>query len=294
MTLSAIITQTGRNLKQTWGSQLMTLITVSLSVLIFSFFFLVYNNLQKAGVQLADHIRLIIYLDDEIPINLRPKIESEIRGFSDVEKIVFKSRQDAFVHLSKQLEKDYEVLADLDPDFLPPSIEVYPAKNLETLSKIKQFSDYLATIPGAKKVQYGKNWIERLGYITQLTRIIVILSGGLLVMTATFMVSSTIRLTVVTRHAELEILRLLGASNSYIQTPLVLEGLLQGIMGSGLGLTFLYLLYCWIKDRFSGPGLLELFNFTFMPTPLVIAILLISIGLCSIGSIFSIRKFLRI
>ena len=164
----------------------------------------------------------------------------------------------------------------------------------KTTVLLKDFSDYLSTLPGAKKVQYGQNWIERLGHFTQLTRLIVLMSGALLVLTATFMVSSTIRLTVVTRHAELEILRLMGASKGYIQFPLILEGLLQGLFGSGLGLAFLYFIYTWIKTRFEGPSFLDIFRFTFMPIPIVIAILAVSIGLCSIGSIISIRKFLRI
>nr|MBF0221369.1 ABC transporter permease [Desulfobulbaceae bacterium] len=272
----------------------MTLLTVSLSVLIFSFFFLVFINLQKAGVQLSKHIRLIVYLENEIPVALRPQIEKRIRSFSDVEKVVFISRQDAFNHLSKQLGSESNMLQDMTPDFLPPSIEVYPAKNLETLSRIDQFSDFLATLPEAQKVEYGREWIERLALFTQLIRLIVFLSGGLLVLTATFMVSSTIRLTVITRHAELEILRLLGATKSYIQAPLVLEGILQGIFGAGFGLICLYALYAWIKTKFSGPALLSIFNFTFMPQYMVAAILLISIILCTFGSIVSIRKFLRI
>ena len=294
MTLASITTQTSRNLKQTWGSQLMTLLTVSLSVLIFSFFFLVYLNLQKAGVQLGAHIRLIVYMEDEVAPPMRPQIERKIRNFSGVEKIVFKSREDAYNHLNQQLGPDQDVLTDLDSSFLPPSIEVYPAKSLKTMARLKDFSDYLSTLPGAKKVQYGQNWIERLGHFTQLTRLIVLMSGALLVLTATFMVSSTIRLTVVTRHAELEILKLMGASKGYIQFPLILEGLLQGLLGSGLGLACLYFIYIWIKTKFEGPGFLDIFSFTFMPIPIVIAILAVSIGLCSIGSIISIRKFLRV
>lgn len=294
MNVPAILTQTGRNLKQTWGAQLMTLLTVSLSVLIFSFFFLVFINLQKAGVQLGEHIRLIIYLENEIPAALRPQIEQRIKSFGDVEKIAFISRQDAFNLLSKQLDTESNVLLDMTPDFLPPSIEVYPAKNLKTLSRIDQFSDFLATLPEVHKVEYGRDWIERLAMFTQLIRLIVFLSGGLLVLTATFMVSSTIRLTVITRHTELEILRLLGATKSYIQAPLVLEGILQGVFGSGLGLICLYLLYTWIKTKFSGPALLNIFSFTFMPQYIVASILLTSILLCTFGSIVSIRKFLRI
>jgi cell division transport system permease protein len=271
----------------------MTLITVSLSVLIFSFFFLVFLNLKQVGAQLGTNIRLIIYLDDEIPAAIQPQYIKKITSFNKVEKIVFKTRKDALANLSKQLGSDKDVLTDLKADFLPPSIEIYPRRDLASLTRIKDFSDFLSTLPGARKVQYGREWIERLGYFTQLIRLIVVLSGSLLVLTATFMVSSTIRLTVVSRDTELEILRILGASKGYIQIPLIIEGTLQGILGSGLGLLCLYLLFSYIRDRFTGPGLLSIINFSFLPPPVTAAILISSILLCTLGSIISIRKFLN-
>ncbi len=294
MKVQPILTQTMRNLGQTLGSQVMTLITVSLSVLIFSFFFLVYFNLQRTGIQLGEYIKIIVYLDEEPTATDRPLLEKKIREFAAVDKVVFKSKAEAFEQLSRHLGPDQDLLADLKPDFLPPSIEVYPARSLTALTRIKEFSDFLATLPRAKKVQYGREWIERLASFTQLVRLIVYLSGGLLVLTSTFMVSSTIRLTVVTRQAELEILRLLGADSAYIKTPLFLEGLLQGILGSGLGLLCLYTLYTWVRNRFTGQSLLDLMAFTFLPGTMVTAILTASILLCTLGSLISIRKFLRV
>ncbi len=289
-----ILSQTSRNLKQTWGTQFMTLMTVTLSVLIFAFFFLVYSNMMQAGARLGDDVRLIIYLDDEIIPEMRQQIEKKIRDFNEVEKIVFVSRQEAFQRLGNQLGKEKDVLSDLGPEFLPPSIEVYPLKNLKSLTHINQFSDYLLTLPGVSKVQYGRTWLKRFGYFTSLLRFVVVISGGLLILSMTFIVSYTIRLTVVTRHEELEILRLLGATSAYVRVPLLLEGLLQGLLGSALGLSSLYFLYHWITQRFSGPGFLQLFEFSFFPPYIIGAILLTSIVLCTGGSLISIRRFLRI
>ncbi len=292
--MTYISKQTGRNLSKTWGTQTMTLLTVALSVLIFSFFFLVYSNMVMAGKRIGDELRLILYMEDEVVPELQPMIEKRIRDFSDVERIVFVSRQEAFKRLNTQLGSEKDVLEDLGPSFLPPSIEIYPKKTLSNLSNLTQFADYLATLPGALKVQYGQEWVKRFGYFTNLLSIIMLLSGGLLILTTTFIVSYTIRLTVATREAELEILRLLGASSAYIRTPLFIEGLLQGLFGSSLGLIFLYVLFQWIKSRFSGPGLLSVINFTFFSPLTTTSILLAGITLCAVGSLMSIRKFLRI
>ena len=286
--------QAYRNFKQSWGTQLMTLLTVSLSVLIFTFFLLIYANIMQAGDRIGDELRLTIYLDEEVIPEMQPQIEKKIRDFSEVEKIVFVTREEAFSRLKLQLGDDQDVLTDLGYSFLPPSIEVYPEKTLKNITLIKQFANYLSTLPGAQKIQYGQGWIERFGYFTELLRVIVILTGVLLVLATAFMVSYTIRLTVVAKEAELEVLRLVGASNSYIQVPLLIEGILQGILGSAIGLALLHLIYDWTTRHLSGPGFLSLLDFSFFPPATTAIIMLVTVTLCTGGSMVAIRKFLRI
>ena len=292
--ISSVLNQLLRNSKASWTSQLMTLFTVSLSVLIFSFFFQVYTNMIKASHKLGDELRLIIYMEDEIPESFREEFTRKITNFSEVEKIIFVSQQEAFSRLSALLANEADVLEGLDSSFLPYSVEIYPNKDLVSLTRVKAFSKYLETLPGALKVQYGQNWIERFGYFTTLLRLIVVLSGALLALTSIFMVSYTIRLSLESRREELEILRFLGATDSYISGPVIFEGLLLGVGGTGLGTIFLLMVYQWIKSNFSGPSFINLFEFSFLPPLTILAICAISILLCSGGSLISLRKYLRV
>lgn len=289
-----VIRQVGRNLKMTWGSQLMTLLTVSLSVLIFAFFYLIYTNMLTLGNKFGDELSLIVYLEEEPGPELQQQMIKKITTFDRVEEIRFISRQTAFDRFADQLGPNRDVLEDMPQDFLPPSIEVIPLKTLRSLNQVKLFSDYLARLPGTLKVQYGQEWVERFYHFTRLLSIVVLLSGTLLIMTTIFMVAYTIRLTILGRQAELELLKLVGATNNYIRTPFLLEGVLQGILGSSFGIAALYLLFQWFKTRFSGPGLLNLFEFAFF-SPLVTAtVILVSILLCTFGSYSTMHKFLRI
>ena len=290
----SIFRQTGRNLRQTWTTQFMTCLTVSLSVLIFSFFYLIYLNILNAGDKVTDDLRLVVYLTEEPGPELQEQLRLKISQFDQVQEIKFISKKEAYNRFADQLGDNRDVLTDMPTDFLPASIEVVPLKNLRSLSQIKLFSEYLATLPGSQKVQYGQKWVERFYYFTQLLSIIVLLSGCLLILTATFMVASTIRLTILGRQEELELLRLVGATNNYIRTPFLLEGILQGLTGSLLGLTSLYILFQWTTRHFSGAGFLDLFTFTFFPPRIIITIILLSIVLCTAGSYTSMQKFLRI
>ena len=290
----AVLRQVARNLRQTWPSQFMTLLTVSLSVLIFAFFYLVYMNMLGVGDKLGDDLRLIVYLEEEPGPEMQEQLRRKILAFDEVEQIRFISKAEAYQRFADQLGDDRDVLDDMPRDFLPASIEVVPLKNLRSLSQVKLFSDYLTRLPGTLKVQYGQDWIERFYYFTRLLSIVVLLSGGLLIMTTVFMVSYTIRLTILGRQAELELLRLVGATNNYIRTPFLIEGVLQGILGSTVGIISLYTLFHWIKLRFSGPGILTIFEFSFFQGPTVVTIIFISVLLCTVGSYLSMQKFLRI
>jgi len=288
--LFAVLHQTSRNLLLTWRSQILSLMTITLSVLIFSFFYLVYTNALDAGKRLGDDLRLIVYLDEEPPPALQEQYRDKILKFDRVEKIEFVSSIQAYNKFKKQLGKDQDVLTDIPKDFLPPSLEVYPVRSLDSLSKIKRFSDYLQTFPGVLKVQYGREWVERFYSFIQLLRFVVILSGSLLVLITTFMMGHSIRLTLLTRQQEFKLLHLLGATSNYIRMPFFLEGALLGLFGSIAGMAALYMLFNWINLRFAGSAMLGMFTFNFFPLPIIAIIIGVAVVLCAGGSFSSTRK----
>ena len=288
--LIAILTQTRRNLLLTWRSQLLSLMTIILSVLIFSFFYLVYTNALNAGKRLGDDLRLIVYLDENPDPTLQEQYRYKILKFDDVDKIEFVSSEQAYERFKSQLEDNKDVLADIPKDFLPPSIEIYPVRTLDSLSRIKRFSDYLQTLPGVLKVQYGRQWVERFYSFIELLKIVVILSGSLLVLTTTFMMGHSIRLTLLTRKKEIELLRLVGASNSYIRMPFFLEGALLGLLGSVAGIGALYMLFNWIELRFAGSAMPGMFSFNFFSYSTIALVIAVAVALCSCGSYLSTRR----
>ena len=290
----AVLKQTRRNLLQTWRSQLLSLLTIALSVLMFAFFYLVYINALHAGDQLGDDLRLIVYLDEEPDKSLQEEYRYKIQKFDRVEKIDFITSKDAFSRFRDQLDENQDVLLDIPNDFLPSSIEVYPVRSLDTLSRIKRFSEYLQTLPGVLKVQYGREWVERFYSFIQLLRIVVILSGTLLILTTTFMMGHSIRLTLMTRQKELEVLRLVGATNNYIRVPFFLEGAMLGTLGSVGGMLALYMLFNWIQLRFAASAMRGIVSFNFFSPSAVAAIIALAVILCAVGSYSSTRKILNL
>ena len=107
----AVLRQVFRNFRQTWVSQYMTMLTVSLSVFIFAFFFLVYNNMLTIGDKLGYDLRLIVYLEDEPIPELQEQLRRKILAFDEVEDIRFVSKAEAYQRFAEQLGEDRDVLA---------------------------------------------------------------------------------------------------------------------------------------------------------------------------------------
>ena len=290
--VATLLLHTARNLRLTWKSQLTSFFTVLLSVLIFAFFYLTYANAMQVGARMGNDLKLVVYLKEDLPEPLRDEYRRRIEQFDQVERIEFVSRQEAYKHFSALLGPDSDVLAGVPDDFLPPSIEVYPRRSLDSLAKIKRFSDYLETLNGVEKVQYGREWIDHFHSFIQLMRIVIALSGFLLIITSTFMVAYSIRLSMFSRMRELELLRLVGATANYIRMPFLLEGALMGFCGSIAGLFALYLLFRWVKLQFAGPALFSLVPFTFLSWPAILAIVLAATCLCAFGSFRSTKPVL--
>ena len=102
--LSALL-QTGRNFKHARGLQLMTLATVTLSVLIFSFFFLIYINIMQAGIKLGGDLRLVVYLEEEPLPEMLTQLKNKIAAFGETEKIIYVSKEVAFQRLAQQQDE---------------------------------------------------------------------------------------------------------------------------------------------------------------------------------------------
>lgn len=290
---AAIARQTGRNLARTWSVQIMTLLTVALSVLLFAFFLLLHLNLLTAGARLGEDMRLTAYLEQEVSPALASRLREQIHQFGAIAEVRFVSRAQAMERFSRRLGDQRDILADLEPDFLPPAIEVVPHPNRLGLGELAQLADFLATLPNVTQVQYGRQWRQRLHSFNRLLRVVVVASATLLVLNMIFTISRTIRLTLAARREEMEILQLLGADRAFTGTPFLAEGLLQGACGSGLGLGALYLLYRWAAGLFSGEGVLGMFTLSFLPPPLLLLIIAASALLCLISSHMTIDRARR-
>lgn len=289
--INALLCQLGRNLRRTWPTQIMGLLTVLLAVLIFAFFLLIQLNLQAAGARFGQDIRLTVYFESEPEAAQLATFKQQIRQFAETAEVNFISSRQAYQRFAQRLGDERDILEGLTEDFLPPALEVIPASGRLAPEQLEQLAAMLLALPGANKVQYGREWLQRFHAVKRLLITVVLVSGALLVLNMVFTISHTTRLTLNTRREEIEILHLLGARRNYIRLPLLAEGLLQGGLGSALGLAALYLLFHQAGELGLLPALA---GSTFLPLPTLATIWLGATLTCLLAGLLAINKALRV
>jgi cell division transport system permease protein len=294
MTLAILCRRAFSDLRQNFCAQFITTIVVSLSILIFAFFTFLYFNLQQCVNRFGSELGLTIFLTEDTPKDRISSVYQKLIGLSGVEKVNYISSEEAFGRLENFLKDEKEVLEGVDPEFLPPSFEIHINRAVFQLKRIKQLAGEIDKWPEVSKVQFGQEWIDRLYIFSGLVRIIVAIAGLLLLFTAAFVVTNTIKLTVYARQEELEIMRLVGATNMFIQGPFLVEAFLHGLLGSSLALGVVFAFYRFLQGLEAKSELLRGLNICFIPWHYTVAIIASSVLLCVLGSALGMRRFLRL
>ncbi len=294
MTLAILCRRAFSDFRQNFCAQLITTMVVSLSILIFAFFTLLYFNLQHFVDRFGAELGLVVFLTEDTPKDRIPSLYQKLTGLSEVEKVTYISSEEAFGRLEKLLKDEKEVLEGVDPQFLPPSFEIQVNRAVFQLKRIKQLAGEIDKWPEVSKVQFGQEWIDRLYVFSGLVRIIVAITGLLLLFTAAFVVTNTIKLTVYARQEELKIIRLVGATNIFIQGPFLVEAFLQGLLGSSLALGVVFACYRFVQGLEAKSELLRGVNICFIPWQYTVAIIASSVLLCVLGTVLAMRRSLRL
>jgi cell division transport system permease protein len=151
----------------------------------------------------------------------------------------------------------------------------------------------LETIDGVDEVQYSQEWIKRFQAIMEAIKLIGIVFGGLLFLAALFVITNTIKLTIYSRKDEIEILKLVGATNRFVKIPFLIEGSIQGFLGGSLALIILFLVYITAITKVDlGIGFASL-DIIFLSPQFTLFLLLMSIIIGFIGSTISLGRFFR-
>jgi cell division transport system permease protein len=201
--------------------------------------------------------------------------------------------RDAMRRLRASLGEQGRVLDGLGDDVLPASVEVH-VRGL-SLSRARALAARLREVPGAAEVDDGAAWLSRLENLLRQGRVVGLALLALVAVATAILVSNTLRLAVYARREEIEIMKLVGATDGYVSAPILLEGALQGLAGAALAVGVLAASSWALVPRLREalPIAARITRADLLPGSLLVALLLGGTALGLVASALSLRRFLR-
>ena len=272
---------------------LVTLSTIAISMLILGLFSLIYLNVQQSLHQMGGELQITAYLQETISSEQAEVLRSKVADWPEVEGITYISKEQALARFRSQLREYAGILEGLKENPLPASLELTLMPQYGRSGNIKELSTRLGRLPGVAEVQYGRKWMAKLRVFIEVMKLVGITVGGLLLIATIFVISNTIKLTFYSRREELEIMRLVGATDFFIKAPFLIEGLLHGLGGALLAAGGLSLLILFLFSHLDLPLRLAVMAGSLPTGQLVAGFLGLGLLLGVLGSMVSLRRFLR-
>ncbi len=224
-------------------SNLVTIGIIAVSMLIFSTFTLLAFNLANFLKIWEDKIEVIAYLKRGTPSDEVELLLNRTRLLEGVESVRYVSPYDAMTFMETKLGGQKNLLQGIQPALLPPSFEIQLKKDYRNSTKIGGLVGHLKEMAQFEEVQYGQEWVETFSTLVHILRLTQWILGGLLLIAIVFITSNTLQLTISSRREEIEVMHWLGTRPGFIRVPFYVEGLIQGLLGGGLAILFLFLLH---------------------------------------------------
>jgi len=223
--------------------------TIGVCLVLVGAFLLLLRNMEDLLGDFAGDLRVTAYLEAGLPQAARSALALQVQGLVGVESVRLVSEEEAMQRLRAGVGRGAAFLEGLDENPLPASLEISLAEADRSAAGMRGLTQALSAFPGVDDVSSGQDWVE--GYLRAiaLVRGLGIGLGLILALATLLIVANTIRLAVLARRDELEILALVGAGRSFVSMPYLLEGLVEGACGGALALVLLYGLF-----RLALPG----------------------------------------
>ena len=267
------------------GVSAILLITLSLGAL--GAFWLLSLNLGRAVTQWRERLRVVAFLKDE-PRDARALV-ARVAAVEGVARVRYVSKSEALGTLKRSLGDKAAVIDDLPRNPLPASLEIAPDDAAATPEGARALSARLAALAEVDEVQGGAEWVNSLAQWQRLFQSLGLGVGAVLAVAAILTVTTATTLVLHIRRDEMEIMRLVGATAAAVRTPVLLQGLIQGLAGAVLALAGLEIAYAVLAPRLE-PLLavtLGLARAVFLSPPEVLALLAAGAVLGALGGLLA-------
>ena len=266
-----------------------TLIVVALSIVL-------SYNVEKMTQHVSSNISIVAFLKGDSDEKAVSVIKKQLQGIDNVDDIKFKSKKE-YAEETKELDDRFSVIVDSWTDDNIPLLDSYEV-TVKDIEKIDETAAIIKKIDGVSTVNYGEEYIESVVKIFDVIEKICI--GGViaLILVTAFLISNTIKLAIFSRKTEIEIMRLVGASNVSIKIPFLIEGSFIGFFGAIIPIILMAYGYNSFYNFLGGKLFSSSLGELVKPYPFILwssgLLLLIGLLVGMFGSYNAVKKYLKI
>lgn len=252
-------------------------------------------NVENFTKLISNDFTIVAFMENKATEEDEEKILESINKLSNIESVTFKSKTEVAEEMKESSDTFNSIISSWDKNENPLS-DTYSVK-VKDLEKIEKTAKQIKKIKGIEIVKYGEGMVDSMVSIFNLVkRILIVIVVGLVIVTS-FLIANTIKITIFSRQEEIEIKRLVGASNFSIKQPFAIEGFIIGILGSIIPILVTIYGYSFLYEK-TGGKLFSQFIRLVKPFPFVfyisIALVIIGAVVGMIGSNRAVKKYLKI
>ncbi|HPW42021.1 MAG TPA: permease-like cell division protein FtsX [Bacillota bacterium] len=284
-----------RSLKRNSTMSAAAITSVIAALLVIGIFFIIVINIDYAATKLESQIEMMVYLEDGLSENIIDTMETEIRSINGVKSVEFISKDTALNNLEKNWGENSYLLEGLEGD------NPLPDAFLITLSDPSDASGValsVSSISNIEKVVYGKEELANLlnaTYVMRMSSVVIIL---ILLFISIFIIANTIKLTLYARRREIGIMKYVGATDWFVRMPFIIEGIVVGMIGAVVSTVILGAGYYYcsglVKNQMIGFMSISLIPFNQIIVSMVILLIIVGVVIGAVGSLISVRKFIKV
>ncbi len=238
-----------RDLRRAGRVAVSAILLISLSLAALGAFWLLSSNLGQAVDQFRERVKIIVYLKREPPTNESTALVERVRRMPGVAAVRYVGKIEALGTLKQVLGKDAAVADSLPQNPLPASLEITPTAEGATLDGARSLVTRLAALPETDEVGGGLDWMDRFAQGQRLLWLFGLAVGAVLAGAAILTVATATALVLHARRDEMEIMRLVGAPEHVVRLPLLMQGMMQGLIGAVLAIWVLIGCYAILGPR---------------------------------------------
>jgi cell division transport system permease protein len=205
--------------------------TIAFALFVLGLFGLVAINLRAALADIGERVEIVMYLTRGTPIEVVTIAIGDIQSFSEVEAVTYVSQDEALERARAELTEFQGVFENLAQNPLPASLEIRLKPGFRESEHATNVATRLQGFRFAEDVRFGRDWIEKLDRLRNIAAMVGLTVGMGFMAAAAIIIGTTIRMTVLARRREIQIMRLVGATDGFVRRPFLLDGAVKGALG---------------------------------------------------------------